>query len=137
MRQKQWRRCRCRFQDSCLRHRLIIARLEKKTERKPTETTSPFASKQSAVIASLSLNYTLVFFPKTPLQYDPVDDYYDTIKDGLNIYRIHTVMPGLGRHSVCPRQPSGLFLGTFNATCNAVVFLLLISPLVTFNAHTP
>ena len=56
------------------------------------------------------------FLPKTPLQYDPVDDYYDTITDGLS-----------------PRQPSGLFFAAFNAA----VFLLLLSPLVTFNAHTP
>ena len=40
----------------------IIARLEKKTEIKPIENTSPFASKESAVIASLFPNYTLAIF---------------------------------------------------------------------------
>ena len=43
---------------------LIVARLEKKMERKPAENTSPFASKLSAVIASLFPNYTLDFFRK-------------------------------------------------------------------------
>ena len=42
----------------------IIARLEKKTERKPAENTSPFVSKANAVIASLFPNHTPVFFRK-------------------------------------------------------------------------
>ena len=52
---------RCRFQneDSRLRHRLIIARLER-TERKPTEN----RGKASAVITSLFPNYILVVFRK-------------------------------------------------------------------------
>ena len=85
-------------------------RLEKKTERKPAENSSPFASKPSAVIASLSPNYTLVFFRKLHCS-----TILSTITDGLNIYRIRTVMPSSGRHSVYPRQPSGLFFATFNA----------------------
>ena len=35
---------------------------EKKTERKPEENTSPFASKENTVIASLFPKYTPVFF---------------------------------------------------------------------------
>ena len=40
----------------------IIARLEKKTEIKPVENTSPFANKVIAVILSLLPNYTPDFF---------------------------------------------------------------------------
>ena len=50
----------------------IIARLEKKTEIKPVENTSPFASKESAVIASLFPYYTLLLFSsETSLLFDP------------------------------------------------------------------
>ena len=48
--------------------RLLLIKLlqdyEKKTERKPAENTSHFASKANAVIASLFPNYTPAFFRK-------------------------------------------------------------------------
>ena len=64
--------------------------------------------------------------------------YHDTITDCLNIYRLrtYTVIPGSGRH-VCLRQPSSLLFAAFNAIYNAAMFLLRVTPLVTFNAHTP
>ena len=40
----------------------ITGRLEKKTEIKPVENTSPLASKESAVISSLFPNYTPAIF---------------------------------------------------------------------------
>ena len=50
----------------------INARLEKKTEIKTVENTSPFSSKESAVIASLFPNYTLLLFSfETSLLFDP------------------------------------------------------------------
>ena len=75
----------------------------------------------------------VTFLPKTPLLFNPGDDYRDTITDGFNIYRTRTVMPGSGRPSVC--QVFSLPHSTQFA--NAVVLLLLISLLVTITAHTP
>ena len=120
MKQKQWRCCRCRFQneDSRLRHRLIIARLER-TERKPTEN----RGKASAVITSLFPNYILVVFRK--LHCCTILSTTTTIQLRMVwtfIEQVQWVMPGSGRHSVCPRQPSGLFFAAFNAICHAAVF---------------
>ena len=61
----------------------IIARLEKKTEIKPVENTSPFTSKKSAVIASLLPNYTPVFF-----------------RNFTAVRSCPSVLPGLARHSL-------------------------------------
>ena len=59
----------------------IIARLEKKTEIKPVENTSAFASKADAITASLLPNYTPVF------------------SWNFIAVRSYPVLPGLGRHS--------------------------------------
>ena len=134
MKQKQWL-----SKDSCLRHRLIIARLEKKTEGKPAENTSPLQASR-VLLLQVFLLTTLLLSSENSIAVRSCRRLLlrYNITDGLNIYRIRTVMPGSGRHSVYPRQPSGLFFATFiYAICNAAVFLLLLSPLVTFNAHTP
>ena len=80
---------------------------------------------------------TLLFSSENSIALRSCYNYHDTITDGLNIYRIGTVMPGSGRHFLCPaRQPSGLFFAAFNAICLDTL-LLLISLLVAFYAHTP
>ena len=124
--------------NSCLRHCFkTIARLKKKTKRKPTENTLPFASNRQVLLLQVCFLTTPYFLLKTPLLFDPGYNYHDTITDGLNIYRIGTVMPGSRRHFLCPaRQPSGLFFAEFNAICLDTL-LFLISLLVAFYAHTP
>ena len=44
----------------------------------------------------------LIFFLKTPLLFNPVDDYSDITTDVLNIYGIRTVMRGSRRHDSSP-----------------------------------
>ena len=143
MKQKQWRHCRCHFQN-CTERRLLLTssfnycKTREEDGREACRKYFAFCKQASRVLLlQVCLLTTLLFSSGNSIAVRSCQRLLRYNYGWLNIYRIRTVMPGSRRHSVCPRQPLGLFFATFNAIFNAAVFLLLLSPLVTFNAHTP